>query len=235
MPRAWTTSSSWIRSRSMTLTIGSKASRLSTPASDPRRANSMPMSIAFSMPFARAIGDLMASYPDQPKKLSRAKGARGPQVPRDEQNSVTPGSTSADRLRKVRSEAAAQDENTIRARRARIQSRPTEDPKPKPATEQRGAPDTDSRTVPAHIHARYIKVGNKYHFTNGDLAFADRGRGLSTRLENTQVIRDLIAIAKERGWNDIALKGTDRFRKEAWQQANLAGLTVRGYQPRELA
>jgi putative DNA primase/helicase len=176
----------------------------------------------------------MASYPDQPKKLSRTKQARGPQVARDAQNSVTPGSTSADRSRKARSEAAAQDENTVRARRARSRSQSTEDLGPKSPTERPGAPDTDSRAVPDHINARYIKVGNKYHFTNGDLAFADRGRGLSTRLENTEVIRDLIAIAKERGWNDIALGGTERFRKEAWQQANLAGLTVRGYRPSEL-
>ena len=97
-----------------------------------------------------------------------------------------------------------------------------------------GAATPESRAVPEHIHVRYIQVGNKYHFPNGDPAFADRGRGLTTRLENTEVIRDLIAIAKERGWNDIALKGTERFRKEAWQQANLAGLSVRGYRPSEL-
>ena len=53
-------------------------------------------------------------------------------------------------------------------------------------------------------------------------------------MENTEVIRDLIAIAKERGWNEIALGGTERFRKEAWQQANLEGLSVRGYRPSEL-
>jgi putative DNA primase/helicase len=177
----------------------------------------------------------MASKPDQPKKSSRTKQARGPQVARDAQNSVTPESTSADRSRKARSEAAAaQDENTIRARRARIQSQSTDDLDLKSPMDRRGAPDNDSRAVPEHINTRYIKVGNKYHFTNGDLAFADRGRGLSTRLENTEVIRDLIAIAKERGWNEIALGGTERFRKEAWQQANLAGLTVRGYRPSEL-
>jgi hypothetical protein len=77
-------------------------------------------------------------------------------------------------------------------------------------------------------------VGSQYHFTNGDLAFKDRGNRLSTRLENTEVIRDLVAIAQERGWNDIALSGTERFRKEAWQQAQLAGLSVRGYRPSEL-
>lgn len=175
----------------------------------------------------------MASKPDQSKKARRAKRyAQESQVPGDEQNSVKPGPTSADRSLKARTEAAAEDDNTIRARRARRQSRPTEHPQPKAPSGERQ--ESDSRAVPEHINSRYIKVGNKYHFTNGDLAFADRGRGLSTRLENTEVIRDLIAIAKERGWNDIALGGTERFRQEAWRQANLAGLTVRGYRPTEL-
>jgi putative DNA primase/helicase len=77
-------------------------------------------------------------------------------------------------------------------------------------------------------------VGNKYHFPNGDLAFADRGARLSTRLENTEVIRDLVTIAKERGWSEIAITGSERFRKEVWQQAKLSGLAVRGYRPSDL-
>ena len=82
----------------------------------------------------------MASYPDQPKKSSRTKQARGPQVARDAQNSVTPESTSADRSRKARPEAAAaQDENTIRARRARIQSQSTDDLDLKSPMDRRGA------------------------------------------------------------------------------------------------
>lgn len=173
----------------------------------------------------------MASKPDQPRTSSRTKGAPAPQVPPTEQNSIQPKSI-AEQIRKARSEAAAQDENTIRARRTRIRSAATEDAKSKAASGER--PESDPRAVPEHINTRYIKVGNKYHFTNGDPAFADRGRGLITRLENTEVIRDLIAIAKERGWDDIAIRGTERFRKEAWQQANLAELTVRGYRPSEI-
>ena len=187
----------------------------------------MPTSIAFSMPLGNRE-DSWRVIPTKAKKSSRAKGARGPQVSRAEQNSVKPESTSADRSRKVRTEAAAQDENTIRARRARIRSQSTVESEPKPSTMRRGAPDTDSRAVPEHINTRYIKVGNKYHFTNGDLAFADRGRGLSTRLENTEVIRDLIAIAKERGWNDIAIRGHRAIPKRGVATGEPRGL----YRPR---
>jgi putative DNA primase/helicase len=43
------------------------------------------------------------------------------------------------------------------------------------------------------------------------------------------VIRSLVSIAQARGWEAVTVSGTDRFRKEAWMAARLAGLGVRGY------
>jgi hypothetical protein len=172
----------------------------------------------------------MASHPKKPKPQ---KTDAGPESPRGEANSIKPDSRAAERSRTAGREGTlGEEENTTRARRAPIRSAP--DPGAKPKSSE--APETppDSRAVPEHINARYIKVGSQYHFTNGDLAFKDRGGRLSTRLENTEVIRDLLAIAKERGWNEIAISGTERFRKEAWREAQLAGLSVRGYRPSEL-
>jgi hypothetical protein len=172
----------------------------------------------------------MASHPKKPKPQ---KTDAGPESSRGEANSIKPDSRAAERSRTAGREGTLEEEeNTIRARRAPIRSAP--DPGAKPKSSE--APETppDSRAVPEHINARYIKVGSQYHFTNGDLAFKDRGGRLSTRLENTEVIRDLLAIAKERGWNEIAISGTERFRKEAWREAQLAGLSVRGYRPSEL-
>ena len=178
----------------------------------------------------------MASKPDQSnKRTSWRRSAQDLEGPRDEQNSVRQESSPIEKPRsRTRTQAPAEEENTIRARRARIRTTTPQDAKSRSSEEPTTVPESDSRAVPEHISARYVKVGNKYHFTNGDLAFRDRGRGLSTQLENTEVIRDLIAIARERGWNDIAIGGTERFRKEAWQQAKLAGLAVRGYRPSEL-
>src|SRR3984957_3317011 len=148
-------------------------------------------------------------------------------------NGITAGSAPSDVARKARDEATT-FENTIRARRARIRGTPRGDAKSTPKEGLATVSESDPRAVPEHITARYIKVGNEYHFPNGDLAFADRGARLSTRLENTEVIRDLVTIAKERGWSEIAITGTERFRKEAWQQAKLSGLAVRGYRPSDL-
>jgi hypothetical protein len=166
---------------------------------------------------------------DKTSKRSRSRTATDAKL-----NSVSPGPTPAERSRRNRAESGTLDENAIRERHAKAKAVPSGSPTAKTSDEPDTPPAQDSRAVPEHIHARYIKVGHQYHFTNGDFAFADRGRNLSTRLENTEVIQDLISIAKERGWNDIALKGSERFRKEAWQQAHLAGLTARGYRPTDL-
>jgi hypothetical protein len=172
----------------------------------------------------------MASQENTPKAR---KELEDPTLQVAEPNGITPGSTPPERVRKARDETA-DPQNTIRAHRARIRATPREDAKPRLSEEPATVPPSDSRAVPEHISARYVKVGNEYHFPNGDLAFADRGARLSTRLENTEVIRDLVTIAKERGWSEIAITGTERFRKEAWQQAKLSGLAVRGYRPSDL-
>jgi hypothetical protein len=90
-----------------------------------------------------------------------------------------------------------------------------------------------SRAVPEEIKQRFVQVGNKYHFPDGARAFTDHGNRLTSPSENSEVIKSLISIAQARGWSDITVSGTERFRKEAWFAARLAGLKVRGYTPTE--
>ncbi|MDE2468707.1 MAG: hypothetical protein KGL35_08185 [Bradyrhizobium sp.] len=87
--------------------------------------------------------------------------------------------------------------------------------------------------MPEHIRQRFVQVGRHYHFPDGTRAFTDRGGRLTTPSENTEVIRSLVTIAEARGWNAITVRGTERFRKEAWAAARLVGLEVRGYRPTE--
>jgi len=56
---------------------------------------------------------------------------------------------------------------------------------------------------------------------------------LVTPSENAEVVKSLIAIAEARGWKEITVTGTERFRKEAWGEATALGLKVRGYSPSE--
>jgi Large polyvalent protein-associated domain 7 len=97
-------------------------------------------------------------------------------------------------------------------------------PPSKPAEGQ-----ADPWTVPQSVRDRFVQDGRRFYFPDGAAAFKDLGRRLTTKSENTVVVGSLIEIAQSRGWEEITVSGTERFRQEAWRQARLAGLTVRGY------
>ena len=93
-----------------------------------------------------------------------------------------------------------------------------------------GAPD-ESSALPQSVRERFVQDRRRFYFPDGTEAFRDRGRRLTTGSENTEVVRSLIEIAQVRGWGEIVVEGTERFRREAWRQARLADLEVRGYRP----
>lgn len=102
-----------------------------------------------------------------------------------------------------------------------------------PRERNRGALTEGRHVVPEEIRQRFVQVGHRYHFPDGTRAFTDHGKRLTSPSENTEVIKSLVMIAQARGWSDIAVSGTDRFKKEAWFAARLVGLDVRGYSPTE--
>ncbi|MDY6947765.1 MAG: LPD7 domain-containing protein [Pseudomonadota bacterium] len=102
-----------------------------------------------------------------------------------------------------------------------------------PGTSVPRATPLDTRSVPEDVRERFVRMGRYYYFPGGNVAFEDKGKKVVTRSENTEVVRSLVEIAQARGWQDITVAGTERFRREAWRQATYAGLIVRGYQPTE--
>jgi len=92
-------------------------------------------------------------------------------------------------------------------------------------------PRDRAREIPEDVRKRFKQVGNQFFFPDGTRAFTDRGSRIISRSENTEVIKSLITIAQARGWTDLTLTGTERFRREAWFVARQAGLEVRGYKP----
>ena len=142
----------------------------------------------------------------------------------------------------VATESAPESENSIRPSRRRARAaqpapaeeEPAENTGAATATARSKGAKADAHIVPEHIHQRFVAVGHRYYFADGAHAFTDRGSRLTTRSENTEVIKSLIAIAEARGWTEVTVSGTERFRKDAWIAASVAGLTVRGYRPSEL-
>jgi hypothetical protein len=130
----------------------------------------------------------------------------------------------------------AGSENQIRLR-ARRRVRPNDQGKPserKDSPPKAGNPASQERSaIPEGIRKRFVQSGKKYFFPDGAAAFTDRGNKLTTQSENAELIRSLVGIADARGWREITVHGTDRFRKEAWFAANAAGINAHGYTPTE--
>ena len=157
----------------------------------------------------------------------------------------TPAESTSDSTRRPKRQDLGTDspdpKNSIRLsrRRARSARRPADSPE-SPAPEDTRDRAREARTsssserlIPDHIRKRFVQVGHRYYFSDGAHAFTDRGARLITPSENMEVVKSLITIAEARGWKDITVSGTERFRKEAWGAASALGLRVRGYTPTE--
>src|SRR6266478_895014 len=151
---------------------------------------------------------------DEPEAKRRQKS----DAPAREEDSAGPNSASLNGIEQGR---------TLRAQR---QQKARSKPVAAAEAPQKGS---RSRAMPDEIRERFIGIGANYYFPDGVTAFTDHGAKLTTRSENTEVIRSLVAIAQARDWGEIRVTGTERFRKEAWFAARLSGLEVRGYKPTE--
>ena len=166
-------------------------------------------------------------------KAPRAK--RAASVPNAVEPAATAPTPEARQTTDANRRESAESLNAIRPARARrpLEAAPAPDQAkatPLEGTSRPNGNDSD-RSIPPQVADRFVQVGNKFFFANGDPAFRDRGNRLTTKTDNTEVIRSLLEIAKARGWERLQVSGTDRFRREAWQQATLAGFQVRGYRP----
>jgi hypothetical protein len=115
-----------------------------------------------------------------------------------------------------------------------LTGRKTSDAEQHPSTRASvNAGDSDSGpwTVQQRLRDRFIQDGPRFYFEDGRLAFRDYRRKLSTAGDDADVVAMLIEIARSRGWQEISLEGTEPFRREAWRQGRLAGLSVRGHKP----
>jgi len=191
--------------------------------------------------------------PDDPSRVSRG-ATRPADRRRNRSRAAQDGADEGAKIRAAREARAA--ENSIRPsarwrKAASVRGSEGAQPPGRPIPEavrartdsaerQAGQPDTGAKPpepahshIPTEIRERFVQVGKHYHFPDGTRAFTDRGHRLTTPSENTEVIRSLVSIAQARGWSEISVRGTERFRKEAWFAARTAGLDVRGYRPSE--
>lgn len=96
------------------------------------------------------------------------------------------------------------------------------------------AAEFDPTALPEQVAAKYLRKDEKFYFADRTLAFVDKGGALTVKTENLAVIKDVVAIAQARGWEELAVTGTKNFRREVWKEAFAQGLQVKGYTPAEL-
>jgi hypothetical protein len=172
-----------------------------------------------------------------------------PKVKRDQPPGTRPRSQRAATRAPARASSAPREGavNAIQASRKPKKNR-TSESTPATALGGEGAPatgspaaastlkraDSDPWTVPQSVRDRFVQDGHRFYFPDGAPAFKDLGRKLTTASENTQVVHSLIEIAHSRGWTEVTVTGTERFRQEVWRQARLEGLAVRGYRPTDI-
>jgi Large polyvalent protein-associated domain 7 len=126
-----------------------------------------------------------------------------------------------------------EQENSLRParRRAKTPVIPVPSAVAAEGKKERPAKRAKSEPVPDEVRKKFVQIKNAYFFADGAKAFTDRGDRLTTPSENTEVIRSLVTIAQARGWNEVVVHGSERFRREAWAAARTAGLDVQGYKP----
>jgi len=97
--------------------------------------------------------------------------------------------------------------------------------------------------LPAGIEDRYVSVEGRF-FQKGKTSFFDRedtkvpafvdnGKSLATSRDDQRTVADMVAMAKSKNWDVLNVKGTEEFRRQAWLEASVQGLEVKGYKPKE--
>jgi hypothetical protein len=89
--------------------------------------------------------------------------------------------------------------------------------------------------LPERLRERYVQVGRRLHFQDGDLALHVRQTRTTVHSQNPEVLRDALEIERDRaGGAPLRVRGSAAFRAAVWTQAQLMGIDVRGYRPSAL-
>lgn len=96
------------------------------------------------------------------------------------------------------------------------------------------------KVVPPQIERSYVKIsdkrGDKYYLSSrmDTVAFVDKGSKLETKSDSEHTAEALVLIADARGWDNLKVSGTEKFRREVWLEASARGIVVRGYTPTDI-
>ena len=93
--------------------------------------------------------------------------------------------------------------------------------------------DLKYKAPPDHLADRYIVANGQYlSMKNGTtVLFEDKGKKISTARTDAQTVKDMLEVAKVKGWDSIKLSGTPEFKSLMFVTAESQGIKTRGYKP----
>lgn len=93
-------------------------------------------------------------------------------------------------------------------------------------------PDDVDRNFPSRTAG---KARTHYYAQDADrVAWVDKGNKLkSPRSFDQQGVRAMVDVAKARGWDEVKVRGSEAFRRQAYIEAANRGIKVKGYTPSE--
>ncbi|WP_320201747.1 LPD7 domain-containing protein (plasmid) [Agrobacterium sp. rho-13.3] len=85
------------------------------------------------------------------------------------------------------------------------------------------------------IHSQFRVHGSEFRFKDqpAKTAFRDAGDSLKTATNDDRVAKAMVTMADAKGWKTISVSGHPDFRREAWLEASLRGMEVKGYKPQQ--
>ena len=93
--------------------------------------------------------------------------------------------------------------------------------------------DLKYKAPPDGIAHRYICANGQYLAAeNGTtVVFTDSGKKISTAKTDAQTVKDMLEVAKAKGWDSIKLSGSREFKSMMYVAAESQGIRTRGYAP----
>lgn len=90
-------------------------------------------------------------------------------------------------------------------------------------------------TIPEYVKNSFRSLDGKYYFKDQKhiLAFEDKGKSIVTQHDDDRVAKAVVKMAEAKGWGNIKITGNETFRREVWLQAEINGIKVKGFTPRE--
>lgn len=88
--------------------------------------------------------------------------------------------------------------------------------------------------VPDNLAKKYLRVGGDLYRSSDDKKPIASLKADKITTRSTDALRDVMVIAKANSWTAVKIEGNADYKKQAYLEASLQGLSVEGYQPSKL-